>query len=62
MPRSGPRRVYFGARLLTPEEDGIVRDLAGRETGGNMSEMVRTLTLEALNARGMITQPRPKGR
>jgi hypothetical protein len=51
MPRPGPRRVWMGARLLTPDEHEAVQRLADQETGGNLSEMVRVLVMEALDAR-----------
>jgi hypothetical protein len=51
MPRPGPRRIYFGARLFTPEEQATVQQLADQETEGNMSEMVRKLVTEALARR-----------
>jgi hypothetical protein len=52
MPRPGPRRIYFGARLFTPDEHEAIQQLADHETGGNLSEMVRRLVLEALTIRG----------
>jgi hypothetical protein len=51
MPRPGPRRIYLGARLLTPDEHETVKKLADQETDGNLSEMVRRLVLEALTTR-----------
>jgi hypothetical protein len=53
MPRPGPRRVWFGARLFTPDEQAVVEALAVEETGGNLSAMVRQLTFEALAARSL---------
>jgi hypothetical protein len=51
MPRPGPRRIYFGARLLTPDEHETVQRLADQETDGNLSEIIRRLVLEALHTR-----------
>jgi hypothetical protein len=51
MPRPGPRRVWFGGRLFTPDEHAVVEALAVKETAGNLSGMVRRLVLEALVAR-----------
>lgn len=48
MPRPGPRRIYFGARLLTPDEHTELQRLADRETGGNLSKLVRRIVLEGL--------------
>lgn len=50
MPRPGPRREYIGVRL-SPEGVAAVRLLAERETGGNLSEMLRKLLSEALTQR-----------
>lgn len=49
MPRTGPRRVYFGARLLTPNEHTQLQQLADRETGGNLSALVRRIVLGELS-------------
>jgi hypothetical protein len=57
MPRPGPRRVSFGARLFTPEEHAAVVQLAERHTQGNLSEMVRLLALagmERLKLEGVV--------
>lgn len=50
MPRPGPRRQAVGVRLSAP---GLARvqELADRETGGNLSQMVRRLLTEALLTR-----------
>lgn len=45
MPRTGPRRVYFGARLLTPDEHAAAVALAEAKTDGNLSELIRHLVL-----------------
>lgn len=50
MPRKGPRREYIGIRL-SPDGLGAVRRLAEDETAGNLSEMVRKLLAEAIQAR-----------
>lgn len=55
MPRPGPRREYIGVRL-SPEGVAAVRLLADRETGGNLSEMLRKLLSEALAWRAEIGQ------
>lgn len=68
MPRPGPRRIYFGARLFTPDEHETVQQLAAVETDGNLSEVVRKLVLEALAQRGypadqvLNLQRKPRGR
>ena len=68
MPRPGPRRIYFGARLFTPDEQELVQQLATAETDGNLSEMVRHLALEALAQRGypadqvLNLKRKPRGR
>lgn len=51
MPRPGPRRVWMGARLFTPAEHEAIQRLADEQVGGNLSEMIRMLVMEALNAR-----------
>jgi hypothetical protein len=51
MPRPGPRRVWMGARLFTPDEHEAIQRLANEQTGGNLSEMIRVLVMEALGAR-----------
>lgn len=55
-PSSGSRRVWFGARLFTPDENAMVEGLAAEETGGNLSAMVRRLVLEALAARALLSR------
>lgn len=45
---SDSRRVYFGARLLTPDEHAQLQQLADRETGGNLSALVRRIVLGEL--------------
>ncbi|MGH3942493.1 MAG: hypothetical protein ACRDTG_28495 [Pseudonocardiaceae bacterium] len=54
MPRPGPRRQAIAIRL-SAEGLAVVKDLAERETGGNLSEMCRKLLSEAVAARQ--TQP-----
>lgn len=59
MPRPGPRREYVGIRL-SPDGLETVRRFAEQETGGNLSEMVRKLLGEAVNARvaaGRVDRP-----
>lgn len=51
MPRPGPARIFFAARLLTPDEHAQLQQLADQETGGNLSEMVRRLISEAYKCR-----------
>jgi hypothetical protein len=50
MPRPGPRREYVGIKL-SPAGLETVRAMAEQETGGNVSEMIRRLLVEAVTAR-----------
>jgi hypothetical protein len=50
MPRPGPRREYVAVRLK-PEALAAVQELAQAETGDNLSEMIRKLLAEAMEAR-----------
>lgn len=45
-----PRRTFTGVRLSETGRDAI-QYYADRETGGNVSEMIRRLLAEALTAR-----------
>jgi hypothetical protein len=53
MGRPGPRRVFVGVRLdpWGPTGRPVVQTYADRETGGNLSAMIRLLITEALKAR-----------
>jgi hypothetical protein len=50
MPRPGPRRRPVPLRM-SEDEERPVRELADAEHGGNLSEAIRALLVEALTAR-----------
>jgi hypothetical protein len=50
MPRPGPRRGLVALKL-SAEGRHAVEELAAKETGGNLSEMIRKLLSEAMAAR-----------
>ena len=50
MPRAGPKREFVGVKL-SPAGLAAIRDLAAKETVGNLSEMIRLLLSEAVAAR-----------
>lgn len=61
MPRPGPRRIYFGARLLTPDEHEVAVSLAVVKTDGNLSDLIRRLVLthpEMMAALQLAASPR----
>jgi hypothetical protein len=62
MANRSPARRYLPLRVA-PGTYALLRELADRETGGNVSRMVRTLMREALVARRAVLQTgRPENR
>ncbi len=50
MPRPGPRRTFVGVRLAPTGLDAV-QEIADAEHAGNLSEAIRSLLGEAIQAR-----------